>query len=256
MKMEDGNGALQKYTTLRSISDEGLRDYLKSTFSDMFSGNQIDISKRFGNTQKTTGISVGLYASLKSVSSFEGIQYIINHPYWEGQSVNIQMGEKMAVPHLKIGKTTPMVILVNLDASEGIDISEAESLFWIHMNGIDGIESIDLSGSPIWGQRAVAVEGDVFTGSKLVAVDCPSLKEIKLPVRDKLYAWSIDVECLPALESIDLSSIQMLFQLYVGDLSAQCKITYPNLTARHTYVGNFAPTYFVCSQSQSYKFWA
>ena len=91
MKMEDENGVLQKYTTLRSIPDEGLRDYLKSTFSDMFSGDQIDISKRFGNAQKTTGIAIGLYASLKSVSSFEGIQYIINHPYWEGQIINIQM---------------------------------------------------------------------------------------------------------------------------------------------------------------------
>lgn len=245
MKMADDKGTLQKYTTLRNIPDQGLRAYLKETFSDMFTGDQIDINKRFGNAQKTSIVNI----AFMSVSSFEGLQYITNHPYWEGMGIGILSSEKVKTPRIKIGKHTTTIYFSNLDASAGIDFSEADMLKFIHLEGIDGIESIDLGASPIWGQGNTDIEGDNSIGSRVNAIDCPSLKEIILPAKDKLYAYQMDLECLPALESIDLSKIQMLYGFFMGDLPTKCKITYPNLTDNYQPWDEPLPTYFVCSES-------
>lgn len=53
MRMEDQNGSLQAYTTLRNIPDEVLRKKLQTLFSSMFTEDgQIDLGKRLNSAEK------------------------------------------------------------------------------------------------------------------------------------------------------------------------------------------------------------
>ena len=72
MKIKDESGTLQTYTTLREVPDENLRTYLQANFSDLFNGDQIDLSKHLGYAQKTTILLIQANAG---VTNFEGGYY-------------------------------------------------------------------------------------------------------------------------------------------------------------------------------------
>ena len=57
VKMQNEDGVSEKYNTLREVPDANLRTYLKNNFSDLFNGDNIDISKHLGNEQKTLAVT-------------------------------------------------------------------------------------------------------------------------------------------------------------------------------------------------------
>lgn len=81
VKMQNEDGVSEKYNTLREVPDANLRTYLKNNFSDLFNGDNIDISKHLGNEQKTLAVAV---MESDNVENFEGLQYLVDNPYWEG----------------------------------------------------------------------------------------------------------------------------------------------------------------------------
>lgn len=244
MRMEDQNGSLQAYTTLRNIPDEALRKNLQTSFSSMFTEDgQIDLGKRLNSAEK---INMLVLEPTLGIKNYDGVQYIANHPYWEGTGLGIMPSEKTDWPrHLKIGKTVNMIVIQNVDAADGINFSEAENLYYITMQEVDGLETLDLSASKVFGQRDDDIEEDPLQGSTLMVLDCPALKEIILPDNDNLAVASVDIEYLPQLEKLDLGGIQLTPKLYLGDLGTNTVLTYPNLTR---WGGTVDKTSFVCSE--------
>ena len=74
------------------------------------------------------------------------------------------------------------------------------------------MSTLDLTHT-IWGQREKEIEAEESKGSYLIVYDCPSLKEIKLPKKDELKTCFLDLECLDALETFDISNLKMVKNL-------------------------------------------
>ena len=165
MKIKDESGTLQTYTTLREVPDENLRTYLQANFSDLFNGDQIDLSKHLGYAQKTTILLIQANAG---VTNFEGIQYIIQNPYWEGAAVALysaaQSGANM--PSVKLGKYVTNLVLNNLNV-RSLDLSNAGSLFVLNIGTVAGLSTLDLTHT-IWGQREKEIEAEESKGSYLI----------------------------------------------------------------------------------------
>lgn len=247
MKMEDKNGSLQTYTTLRDVPDAKLLAYLQKNFPDILSEDQIDINKRLGYDQKTKAV---LVLETDGVKNFEGIQYIAGSPYWEGTgfSLYVKDGENVAtMPKIKIGEHVMTVIIQNIEGE--LDLSNATELSGFSISNNPILESVDLSHSAVWGQRATEIEGNNASGSSLTVLDCPQLKEIKLPEKEELQAYRIDIECLPMLEHFNMSSIKMLRIFMIGDLNEDYNLVYPELTILYKEIPRLNAISFGCSQN-------
>lgn len=251
VKMEDEKGNLQTYTTLRAVPDKNLLTYLKTNFSDLLDGNQIDLSKHLGISQKTAEI---LVKPTDKVTNFEGIQYLTGSPYWEGAKVSLYSAgaeSGASAPRLKLGKFITQIIMQDIK-SEGFDLSNATNLGAVWIQNNSAITKIDLSHSTIWGQRDQKTEGNETYGSAIMMLGCPALKEIKLPEKDGLKVYNIDIESLSALETFDMSKIKMLANLSIGDLNPNFKLVYPELNIFYNEDG-YAGTTFACSENTFYK---
>lgn len=226
MKMEDTNGKLQVYTTLREVPDEHLRTYLQTSFPDLFSDNRIELGKRMKIDQKAKSLAI---EANMNVMNFEGIQYVIGNPYWEGASIILDAGDEEQIafmPDIKIGKLVTSIYLNNIGI-KNIDFSEAIRLRSLSVINNPLLTQVDLSISTVWGQRNPAIETDFLMGSYLALKECPKLKEIKLPKSMSLKAKEIDLENLEQLEGFDASNIKMLNTLRLGNLGVNCKLKYP-----------------------------
>ena len=109
------------------------------------------------------------------MTNFEGIQYIIQNPYWEGAAVALysaaQSGANM--PSVKLGKYVTNLVLNNLNV-RSLDLSNAGSLFVLNIGTVAGLSTLDLTHT-IWGQREKEIEAEESKGSYLIVYDCPSL---------------------------------------------------------------------------------
>lgn len=250
MKMTDVDGNLQTYTTLRDVPDANLLVRLKTDFSDLFNGDQIDLNKRLGLDQKTKEL---LVSPTDNVSNFEGIQYLIGSLSWEGSKFGLYAAvENVAsMPNVKVGKSITQIILQNVEV-EAIDLSNATNLVNVWIQNIPGLQKLDLSYSTIWGQRDKETESNETYGSNLMVLGCPALKEIKLPEKDELKVNTIDIECLDALETFDMSNVKMLSNIAIGDLNNDFNLVYPELTIFYNEDGR-AGTTFACSESTFYR---
>lgn len=252
MKMTDVDGNLQTYTTLRDVPDANLLVRLKTDFSDLFNGDQIDLNKRLGLDQKTKEL---LVSPTDNVSNFEGIQYLIGSLSWEGSKFGLYAAEVennvASMPNVKVGKSITQIILQNVEV-EAIDLSNATNLVNVWIQNIPGLQKLDLSYSTIWGQRDKETESNETYGSNLMVLGCPALKEIKLPEKDELKVNTIDIECLNALETFDMSNVKMVTDLKIGDLNENFNLVYPELTIFYNEDGR-AGTTFACSESTFYR---
>lgn len=148
MKMTDVDGNLQTYTTLRDVPDANLLVRLKTDFSDLFNGDQIDLNKRLGLDQKTKEL---LVSPTDNVSNFEGIQYLIGSLSWEGSKFGLYAAEVenvASMPNVKVGKSITQIILQNVEV-EAIDLSNATNLVNVWIQNIPGLQKLDLSYSTI-----------------------------------------------------------------------------------------------------------
>lgn len=48
--------------------------------------------------------------------------------------------------------------------------------------------------------------------------------------KNELKAYRIDIECLDALETFDMSNVKMVAELSIGDLNKDFNLVYPELT--------------------------
>lgn len=242
MQMMNDNGTLQNYTTLRDVPDATLRTTLQTSFSGLFEGEQIDLCNYLPLEQRTVGIQI-----MNNISNFEGLQYLIQNPSWQGSSITIySLASDAKVPYFKPSSNVNILYIMNVDMSEGMDLSEATSMRMITMGSVKGLTSIDLSHSTVFGQRGLDVEGDPFTGSGLLAIDSPDLEEILLPSASALHASTVDIECLPSLKTFDLTKFAGINNLTIGDLPDNYNLVYPTLVDFSSTNNNM--TNFACSQ--------
>ena len=175
VKMQNENGVSEKYNTLREIPDATLRAYLnqETTFSGLFDGDKIDLSKKLSNAQKINNIYVNTWffedanLNIDDLVNLDGLQYIVENPYWEGTTIYIAPNNSLSLPKMQIGSSVTLLNLKNLDASKGLDITKATGLYYIDLMAISGITNVDLSNNPIFGQRGTEAEEDAMTGSSL-----------------------------------------------------------------------------------------
>ena len=251
IKMQNENGVSEKYNTLREIPDATLRAYLnqETTFSGLFDGEKIDLSKRLNNEQKINNIYITSYffqqanLNIDEMSTLEGLQYIIDNPYWEGTNLYIAPNTNMVMPKMTLGNSLTLLNLQNLNLGE-VNVTNATQLYYIKLIGIEGMETLDLSKNTIWGQRGIAAEEDAMTGSVLTVADCSDLKSIVFPNTEQLHASTLDIEYLPKIEKLDLSKFAKIDAFVVGDLPDEFNLVYPNLTQFHSVIGTSS---FACS---------
>ncbi|MCS3232504.1 hypothetical protein [Bacteroides hominis] len=67
-----------------------------------------------------------------------------------------------------------------------------------------------------------------------------------------MKAYRIDIECLDALETFDMSNVKMVAELSIGDLNKDFNLVYPELTIFYSEDG-YAGTYFACSENTFYR---
>ena len=225
VKMQNANGSLEKYNTLREIPDETLRKTLKETFSQMFNGEKIDISNYIlDDKQRIAALQI-----TDGVSDFEGIQYVVESPYWNGASIALASDNtETKVPVLNLSTNINSITLSNVSA-EGINLPNNSQLRYIYINNVASLKTIDLSKSIVFGQRSGKDEMDAATGSGIIVYDCPSVESIILPNKDNLRANYLDIECLPSLKQFDMSKFVELNTLVIGDLPETYNLVYPNL---------------------------
>ena len=247
VKMETAKGDLQKYNTIREIPDENIRANFKKYFSSIFDedGIHIDINKRLSNKDRSNACVFNEWYGVATAKTLEGVQYIVNNPYWDGKLLTVSLTNKAKLPYLRPCSGLMTLSLTDVDASEGINLEDATNMTGFLWVKVSGISEIDLSHSTLFGQRAIEQEQDGPDGSSLVFVECPDLKKIALPEKSGLRSYMITFANMKSLEQVDLSKFKMISSLELGGLSPNCRVTYPKLTEFHTYEKKTA---FACTQ--------
>lgn len=231
MQMSDENGKLQKYNTIRTIPNAGLRKSLKEMFSNLFvkdeAGNDvIDISKRLVSPEQ----KVQPLAFYPEVDDLDGVQYIIHNKGYEGTAIGIgpskESGKYTSMPYLRIPKSVQMLVLDRIDTPNGIILDDAVNLRVLGIYENREIRNIDFSMSQAFGQRGIEKDMLGFEFSWLGIECCDKLEKITIPEKAK-YAEEIGLLSLKNLQEINLGGIEGALNLKLIDLP-KCKITYPN----------------------------
>lgn len=248
MQMADDKGTLRKYNTLRTIPDDNIRKNFKRFFSSIFDADSIhiDISKRMSNTDKLNDCSLGSWSGVSSATTLEGIQYIVENPYWEGNALSIQLDGADKLPYMELGSKMTTMALYNLDASAGLGYANAKSLTTVLLSKVTGLKSLDYSHSTLFGQRNIDIEQNGPDGTTIYVVGCPDIETILLPEKTGLRAYQVFVAGNAKLKQLDLSKFKMIQELRLGDMAENASLVYPNLTEYHTVIGL---TEFACTQS-------
>lgn len=248
MQMADDKGALQKYNTLRTIPDDNIRKNFKKFFSSIFDADSIhiDINKRMSNTDKLNPCVINKWYDVPNATTLEGVQYIVENPYWEGVYFTIIQPDTVTLPYIKPGAGLGVMNFQKVDASAGIDFGDATNLVGVSWNGVKGVKTLDFSQSVWFGQRSIEKEQNGPTGSHISLINCPDISSITFPEKTGLRAWEIVLANVKSLTTLDLSKFKMVQGFSLGDLGADCIVTYPVLTEYHTVSGN---TDFACTQS-------
>lgn len=220
MQIEDANGKLNTYTTLRDIPNQTTLDALKKSFPNFFSGNQVDLSKRVVK-DNTTAVDV-------ESNDVEGVQYIINHRSYKGSVVHLTGLNKTTtkLSYLKLDSLISELNINYIDTPNGIDFSDAKNIVSVTILNNPEITTIDLSKSTLIGQRATEEEYKMLSNRSNIDIEsCPKFKRMILPDKmTKLGAlYLID---LPQLEKLDLSKFETFYYLDLANLSGN-SIVYP-----------------------------
>lgn len=229
VQMADSNGTLKKYTTLREVPDDTFREYLRENFSSLFFEDYLDMNKSIG-TGSTQFVTTYVKNEMLPIKDLEGVQYIIQHPQWIGTMISLAVPEEVTLPKIKVGSSVIVLLLKNINISEDLDLSEAGNLSNCVFEGLNGINSIDLTHSSRWGQQDAKQASDATTGTSLVLVNSPLIKTVKLPAIRGLRAQRIALHNLPELQEFDLTKFGMINYLEMGDLPDSYELKYPDLT--------------------------
>lgn len=226
IQIADADGKLQKYNTIRNIPDQYLRAFLKSLMPSLFvNETSIDISRPLPISDQQPMImfnDFGGFDHLADVKSIEGLEYIINNPFYHqfGIMINNNKNYKLAyiAPHANI-KT---LVLDHISTETEIDLSKAKNLSSLIIMNNPNIEKIDLSNTLIGNQETKNFE--MLSGT-LHLVNCPKLQELKFNLSGVGIFATLHLIDLPLLKSVDLSFTQGFQNLTLTNLP-QCEIKY------------------------------
>jgi Leucine-rich repeat (LRR) protein len=222
IKMEDANGSLAQYTTLREVPEDTVRNYLKEQFPSLFSGDKIDISKRLINISE-----VNKNISHDKFTNAEGFAYIAMNRGFDGGYIALYSSAETSIPYLKIKRSLYTILLKNINTTD-LDLSEAPNLLYCEIGNNNTIKSLDLSICKRLGQRGLEKEMSGDEPSQIIIFGCPLLEILTLPEKTENIIQFTACN-LPKLEKLDLSHLKCVYQLGLGGLSS-CQITFPSPT--------------------------
>lgn len=249
MQMADESGKLQKYNTLRKVNNKLVLKAIKETFSSIMAadGEHVDLSKRLNNTEKAEIFSLETDDDPSS-AYLEGMQYVVENPYWEGPYLFIFGSEKQkaVIPYIELGSNVQFLSFQDVDAQKGICYDSASSLYGAQFRNVSGLKVLDFSHSTWFGQRDPKFEEDGPQSSQLAIGSCPDLTEIKYPKSKDLCASLIQLSDLPKLKEVDLSPFRMLGSFGLSLYPFKGKLVYPEL---RLYLSGFVKhTGFSCNK--------
>ena len=223
--MQNANGTLEKYNTLREIPDANLRANLKQNFSNLFEGEQINLNNYIIDAKERIN---SLYLT-EEIKNYEGIQYIVENPYWKGASIVISGTiADVKLPSLNLSENVNTLTLANI-AVDKVNLPEMSTLRYVSLSNVANLKTLDLEKSVVLAQRTQEEEMDASSGSAIIILDCPAIESIVLPKKDELRINYLDIECLPNLKEFDLSKFVGVNCLLIGDLPDTYNLIYPNL---------------------------
>jgi len=177
MKMANASGTLEAYTTLREVPDEGFRTLLKESFSTLFNGDNIDISKRLIDLTERNRSIVTTNQEGIIVNDIEGFQYILNNKGYAGNFVSLSPKDTTEIKYFNVPSTINQISLTNVSTPNGIDLSKATNLNYLTISKNPTIDKVDLSASTTFGQRGDDVEFGTYP-SYLKLLSCDKLKNV------------------------------------------------------------------------------
>lgn len=229
MQLQDANGNLKTYTTLRDIPDDYFRNYLKGQFPTLFNGDQLDISKRMALAEEGKSVEMGFmtrptdYTKIKSIA---GVEYFINNPFYKTFFVGINCPAQCSISYIAPRSNVKALMIYNVDTSDGIDLSQATKLASVQFVNNSGLRTLDLSNTLCTDQKIA--DFDVLISNGLICKYCKNLAEIRFPNPSEGLASTLILGELPSLKKLDLSFVIGIQSLALLQLP-NCTITYPNL---------------------------
>ncbi|MDR0743455.1 MAG: hypothetical protein LBF05_03755 [Tannerella sp.] len=224
IKIQNAQGALTTYNTLREVPDAKVRAYLQTNFPSMFdetNPDMINIANRILNTLEAAR-SISLSNSTNE-NNPEGVQYIVMNPSFKGSQISINPSAACEWKYLRVKPSISIFIIYKISTTY-INWTEAENLCYVLINGNNTIEEIDFSASRLFGQRG-DVEWNILPFTTMSIGKCPKLKTIVWP-RAAKYAYSVALFSLPLLEEADFSNFSGIGYLLISDLPGLKKIAY------------------------------
>ena len=232
MKMEDDKGILTAYNTLREIPDTYFRAYLKMKFASLFpnNGQLIDISKPMSLAEQGENIVLwdnNQFEDIAKIQSIEGLEYFVNNPYYKSFFVSIGYDKHFTVSRLAPRDNVRGLQFSSISTPDGLDLSKARNVANVALNNDEYLTELDLSATAVTNQEIADIEISSSLGNMLRCTGCKNLKQIKFPSPNKKIITNLTLANLPALESLDLSSIEGWSDLELFGLE-NCTITYPD----------------------------
>lgn len=233
MQMVNDNGSLEAYTTLREVPDNYFRTFLKQALPKIFtSDDKIDISRPLAKMDMANFQLVypNQYEHIGEIESIEGIEYVINNPYYPENYV--VFGYENEVRQFSVGYVMPRSNIKGLwltqTRTEGLDLSKATNLVNLKLTGNYNLVSLDLSNTLIANQDYNAFDHNL--GNLIVCNNCEKLENIIFSAMNNGGVMDgIELRDLPSLKKLDLKSIYALNYFTLLNLG-DCEIVYPELT--------------------------
>ena len=232
MQMVNDKGALEKYNTLREVPDEYFRTFLKQALPKIFTADDyIDISIPVAKMDMANFqlMFANQYADIDKIQSIEGLEYVINNPYYPSNYVvfGYEGGEHQYSLGYLMPRSNITTLWLTQTSTLGLDLSGATNIANIKLTKNQNLVTLDLSNTVVANQNLT--DFDANLGNALHCVDCPNLETITLPSPNKGVIESVELRDLPALKKVDLSSIYATHEIVLLNLG-NGDIVFPTLT--------------------------
>lgn len=233
--------AVEAYTTLREVPDELIRAFLKNSFSSiMTEDGKIDISKKLSTEQESIPFIVDMTFYNEPVSgpvditvaeSIEGVEYIINNPFYKGTQLNILTKEdqEFNLNYLKPRKNLEFIWIERINTPI-VDWSNAEHLRFVIIYQNKSIKTLDYSNSKYFMQREGGLDQSDGIVDTFRLYDCPELTTIKLPDVEPTLIHSFYLCKLPKLNELDIKNITGFTQVLLADLPMIKELSFEAVT--------------------------
>ena len=211
IQLTEKNGVLMKYSLLRDIPDNKLKEYLKKLYPSVFDNEtgKMDLSRTL--TEKEDLI---IY---EEIDNLEGVEYIIGNPNYKGPEGSVIISGKAENKYLmqcvRPSKAVRRLCLKNINTEENLDLTSFTELTGLFFKNNETIVSLNLSESFV-GKNVADTN---ILKNQLCLNNCSSLEDLIFPVEEGSIGMIQFVD-LPKLKTIDLSSIRILHTIVLNNL--------------------------------------